>query len=135
MSQPPRRLISILLVLILAALVHVDWHFARPLDQPPSLDWSTHWVFAIAFFGVAGWYIARRWPDRPWRAAIWNVALALVLGHGIEPLFPDLLFGEFRYPVGKDRWIAFLQSVVAGLPTLALVLWAARRRSTAVPTT
>lgn len=34
-----RRLISVPLVLILAMLIHVDWHFARPHVHRLSLDW------------------------------------------------------------------------------------------------
>jgi hypothetical protein len=81
-----RQLVSWPLVLLLAALVHTDWHFARPVHHRLSLGWSTHWLFAIAFFAVAGWYIARRWPIARWKAAAWNVGLALVIAQVVEPM-------------------------------------------------
>jgi hypothetical protein len=65
------------------AVVHVDWHFARAHHYRLSLGWSSHWLFALVCFALAGWYIARKWPVHPWRASIWNVAIALVIAQGI----------------------------------------------------
>ena len=79
-----RQHVSWLLVLILATLVHVDWHFARPLHHRLSLGWSAHWLFAIGFFGLAGWYIARRWSSAPWKAAAWNVGLTLLAARVLD---------------------------------------------------
>jgi hypothetical protein len=112
------------LVLILATLVHIDWHFGRPAHHRLSLGWSTHWLFAIAFFAVAGWYIARRWPGRPWRAVVWNVGLGLFAGQVLEPFLEAAVYGgHFGYPVGPERWLVFVECVGAGLPALAIVTW------------
>ena len=123
-----RRLISWPLVLILAALVHVDWHFARPLHHRLSLGWSTHWLFAAAFFAVAGWYIARKWPGAPWRAAAWNVGLALFVAQIVEPVLEEPFYEHrFGFPVVPERWMAFWECVGAGIPSLAIVMWLTRR--------
>jgi hypothetical protein len=81
-------------------MIHVDWHFARPHHHRLSLEWSSHWLFGMVFFAVAGWYVARRWSDRPWRAAAWNVALALILAQGIEPCL------RRRTPVGGSSTLS-----------------------------
>lgn len=124
-----RRLISLPLVLILAALIHVDWHFARPLHHRLSLDWSSHWLFGIAFFAAAGWYIAKRWPSAPWRATIWNVTLALIAAQVIEPVLEAAYYThQLGYPVETERWAAFRQCIGAALPALAITMWWFRDR-------
>jgi hypothetical protein len=122
-----RALTSVPLILILATLVHVDWHFARPVHHRLSLGWSTHWLFAIAFFVAAGWYIGRRWSDMPWRTAAWNVGLALILAQVIEPLFEAASDGQLGYPVTQERWAVFFESMAAGLPALVLGTWLSLR--------
>ena len=122
-----RRLISVRLVLILAALVHVDWHFARPHHHRLSLEWSSHWAFGMAFFAAAGWFIARRWPADRWLAAAWNVTLALVVGQVIEPVLESVFYDHrLGYPVEPERWVAFWQCVGAGIPALVIALWISR---------
>src|SRR5262249_21330465 len=117
-----RHRVSWLLVLILATLVHIDWHFARPVHHRLSLGWSTHWLFAIAFFAVAGWYIGRRWSGTLWKAAAWNVGIALFAAQVLEPVLEAAYYGgRVGYPAGREQWIAFAQCIGAGLPALALV--------------
>lgn len=124
-----RRLISWRLVLILAALIHLDWHFARPLHHGLSLDWATHWVFAIAFFAAAGWYVARKWPGAPWHAAAWNVGLALFVAQIVEPVLEEIFYeGRFAYVVSAERWTAFWECVGAGIPAMAVAIWLASKR-------
>jgi hypothetical protein len=104
--------------------VHIDWHFARPVHHRLSLGWSTHWLFAIAFFAVAGWYIGRRWPTARWKAAAWNVGLALLIGQGLEPVLEAAFYGgRLGYPVDGERWTVFWECVAAGLPALAIATW------------
>jgi hypothetical protein len=119
-----RNRVSWPLVLVLATLVHVDWHFARPLHHRLSLDWSTHWIFCIVIFAAAGWYIARRWPDAPWRAAAWNVALALFIAQIVEPLL-EVAYYDHRlaYEMDPGRWTVFWECVGTGIPALAIVTW------------
>lgn len=115
---------SWLLVLILAALIHVDWHFARPLHHRLSLDWSTHWIFCIAIFAAAGWFIARRWSNAPWKAAAWNVGLALFIAQVIEPLLEVAYYDrQLAYDLDPERWRIFWECVGAGVPALALMIW------------
>jgi hypothetical protein len=112
------------LVLILATLIHVDWHFARPLHHRLSLDWSTHWIFCIAIFAAAGWYIARRWPDAPWKAAAWNVGLALFFAQVVEPLLETAHYDRrLAYDLDPMRWTVFWECVGAGVPAVVLVIW------------
>ncbi len=123
-----RALTSWPLILIFATLVHVDWHFARPAHHRLSLGWSTHWLFAIAFFAVAGRYIGRRWPRAPWKAAVWNVGAALIVAQAIEPVLVAAFY-EWRlgYPVTPERWSVFFESMAAGLPALVAGVWLAVR--------
>jgi hypothetical protein len=124
-----RKLVSIPLALALAAYLHADWHFARPLHHRLSLDWSSHWIACAGVFALAGLYISRRWPGARWRAAIWNVALALVLAQVVEPLLEAAFYlRSFAYDVEPARWAAFAECLAAGLPALALVLFVAARR-------
>ena len=112
------------LVLTLATLIHVDWHFARPTHHRLSLGWSTHWLFGMAFFAIGGWYIARRWRSSPWSATGWNVGVALLIAQVLEPVLEVAYYdGRFGYSVGGDRWIVFGESLAAGLPVLAIVVW------------
>lgn len=121
--RPVRRLVSIPLVLVLATLVHVDWHFARPTHHRLSLGWSSHWLFCAVIFGCAGWYVARRWPGDRWRRAIWNVALALLLAQAVEPLLEAAYYDhQLAYDVDPERWTAFWQCVGAGLLGLLVPL-------------
>ena len=128
-----RQLSSIPLTLGLAAFLHADWHFARPLHHRLSLDWSTHWIACVAVFALAGWYIARRWPESKWKAAGWNVAIALILAQLVEPLLETAYYDrQLLYDVEPARWVAFGQCVLAGVLALALMLFlAARRQPTA----
>lgn len=127
-----RKLISIPLTLVLGAFLHADWHFARPLHHRLSLDWSSHWMACVAVFGLAGFYIVSRWPRDRWRAAGWNVAIALLLAQVVEPVLEELFYlRTLAYDVEPARWVAFGECVGAGLPALALVLVATRRRLTA----
>jgi hypothetical protein len=123
-----RALTSWPLILIVATLVHVDWHFARPVHHRLSLGWSNHWLFAIAFFAAAGWYIGRRWPGAAWRAAAWNVGLALIVAQLVEPAL-EAAFYESRigYPVTAERWSAFFEAMAGGIPALVAGVWLSLR--------
>ena len=131
MTSAMRRLQYAGLVLFLAAVIHVDWHLARPAHHRLSLAWSNHWLFAAAAFAVVGWLVARGWPDAPGRAAAGIVVLAVLIGQGLEPLLEVLTYeGRFGYPNDPGRWRAFALCLAAGLPALlaALVLCRPRMR-------
>ena len=124
-----RRLRYAALVLVLAAVVHIDWHLARPAHHRLSLAWPQHWLFAAAAFALVGWLIARWWPDTPWRAAVGIVGLALVLAQGVEPLMEVAVYEHrFGYPTDPGRWTAFAVCVAAGLPALVVALILCRPR-------
>ena len=124
-----RKLVSIPLTLALAAFLHLDWHFARPLHHRLSLDWSSHWIACAAVFALVGWYVARRWPEAKWTAAAWNVAIALIVAQVVEPLLETAYYdGRLLYDVEPARWAAFGQCLAAGLPALGLILFVAGRR-------
>lgn len=126
-----RKLISIPVVLLLGAFVHIDFHLARPADHHWSFGLSWHWVICAVVFGLAGWYLARRSPADRWRAAIVNVAIALVIGQGLEPLGEQLYYNQrLLYFVSPDRWAAFWLCAGAGVASMALVLAVARPRRT-----
>ena len=119
-----RKRLSWPLVLALATLVHVDWHFARPLHHRLSLDWSTHWVFCIAVFAFAGWYIARRWPQAPLPAAAWNVGLALFIAQIVEPVLEAAHYDRrLAYDLDPGRWTVFWECTGAGIPALVIGIW------------
>jgi hypothetical protein len=126
-----RRLISIPLVLLLGTFLHADWHFARPRHHRLSLDWSSHWIACAVVFALAGWYIARRWPDMRWRAAASNVAVAMVLAQVVEPLLESTFYlHTLAYDVEPARWIAFGECLAAGLLALGLTIALTGRRLT-----
>ena len=127
-----RQLTSWPLALILATLVHLDWHFARPLDYRLSLGWSAHWLFGLASFAIAGWYVGRRWREAPWPAAAWNVGIALVMAQVLLPLLEEAFYrGRFGYSIEPARWAAFWECMGAGIPALVVAVWwsTARRES------
>lgn len=133
-----RRVFFVALVLALAAVVHVDWHFARPTHHRLSLGWDNHWLFAAGAFALIGWLVARTWPDDAWRRGGWIAALALVLAQGVEPMAELALdLHRLGYPDEPARWMAFLVCLGAGLPAYTVALWLcrparARRRSDSV---
>jgi hypothetical protein len=125
------KLVSIPLTLALGAFLHADWHLARPLHDRLSLDWSSHWIACVAAFGLAGVYIARRWPGARWQAATWNVAVALLWAQVVEPLLEAAFYLQtLAYDVEPARWRALGECIAAGLPALVIVLIVAGRRLT-----
>jgi hypothetical protein len=118
------------LVLLLAAAIHVDWHLARPAHHRLSLAWQEHWLFAAIMFAIAGWLIARRWPDAPGRIAASVVGLAVLVAQVIEPVLEVLLYDHrFGYPTDPGRWTAFVVCLGAGLPALVAALLLCRPRA------
>ena len=125
-----RRCHSTLLALLVAAVVHTDWHLARPTHHRLSLGWPEHWLFAAAMFAVVGCVVARRWPQAPWRAAAGIVAAGLVIAQVVEPLLEALLYeGRLGYDVEPERWRVFFVCVAAGVPALALAVILCRPRA------
>ena len=123
------RIPAVVLSLLLAAVVHVDWHLARPLHHRLSLALPYHWLITATAFGVAGCLIARFWPAHRW-ALGWVVFVgALVIAQGIEPMLEALIYdGRLGYEGEPERWAAFWRSTAAAAPVYAAALWLCARR-------
>jgi hypothetical protein len=126
-----RRSLYVGLVLALAAVIHIDWHLARPTHHRLSLGWPDHWIFAIAAFAVVGCLIARGWPDAPWRAALGIVGLAVLIAQGLEPVLEVAVYdNRFGYSNDPGRWSVFAVCLAAGLPALLATVFLCRPRPT-----
>ena len=124
-----RRSLYAGLVFALAAVIHIDWHLARPAHHRLSLGWADHWIFAIAAFAVVGCLIARGWPHSPWRAAVGIVGLAVLVAQGIEPLLEVAVYDHrLGYPNDPGRWGVFAVCLAVGLPSLVTTLFLCRPR-------
>jgi hypothetical protein len=123
-----RRFLSFALVLVLAGVVHADWHFARPTHHRGlSLGWEQHWLFAALAFGLVGWVVARVWPRQAWRRGGVIAALALVLAQVIEPIAEVAVYlHRIGYPDEPERWAAFFVCIAVGLPAYCIALWLCR---------
>ena len=118
-----RRRVSPLVILTLAAVIHADYHLARPATHHWSLGLWWHWVSCIVVFALAGAYLAWRRPADRWRAAAINVTLGVIAGQVIEPLVEGIPFGEgLGWDVTPDRWAAFGLCMAAGIASLLVVL-------------
>ena len=118
--RPP---ISVWFVLLLASVIHVDWHVARPTHTRLALGWSYHWILGVLVFAVAAGVVARRWPLHAWLASALNVTLAVFVGQILEPL-GEVLF--YKLPLGRivdgARWAVFAEFMAAGLITYLVVM-------------
>lgn len=118
-----RPLISVWFVLILAAVIHFDWHVARPTHTRFALGWSYHWLLGTLVFAVAAWFVAGRWPTDGWFPSALNVMLAVFVGQILEPLGEILLYRlPFDRMVNGARWTAFAEFMAAGLMTYLVLM-------------
>jgi hypothetical protein len=128
-----RTLELLLLSLILATMLHVDWHLARPLHHRLSLAWPLHWVVTALVFAVVGWWVGRR--AHGWRAASLVFVAAVVLAQVIEPVLEVLLYeGRLGYPADPGRWPAFLRATAAATPAYFGCVWLCGREAMAART-
>lgn len=124
------RLPALLLSVVLAALLHLDWHLARPAHHRLSLAWSEHWLATAACFAIAGWMIARTWPADRWRLGALVYVSAVILAQGIEPVLEVLFYeGRLGYPNEPERWAAFGRTMAAATPMYWGALWLGARRA------
>ena len=132
MREPLPRGAAASLSLVLGVVLHVDWHMARPLHDPRSLDWSLHWAITAAVFALAGCLIARRWPRQRWRLGAVVFVAAVVLAQIVEPVLELMIYEDrFGYDVEPARWMAFLKSIVAGGIAYSWALWLCTPRRSA----
>lgn len=124
-----RRVYFLLLALLVATAIHVDWHFARPAHHRLSLDWSSHWLFAVPIGALVGLLVARGFALAPYRAAAAILLLGIVIGHGVEPLLEAVLYHQrIGYSVDAQRWAAFLSFTAVASASVFLTIGMVRKR-------
>jgi hypothetical protein len=124
---------ALVLSVVLATMLHADWHLARPMHHRLSLDWPYHWLATALVFAIVGWLIARRWPSRRWTLGLAVFAGAVVLAQGIEPLLEVLLYQRrLGYPNEPARWVAFGEAIVVAAPLYFGALLLCARPGTAL---
>ena len=129
------RLPAVLLSVILAAVLHLDWHLARPAHHRLSLEWSHHWLATAVAFAIAGCVIARRWPANRWALGGAVYVAAVVLAQVVEPVLEVLLYeGRLGYSVESARWAAFGRAMMAATPAYWAALWVCARQPSGLHT-
>jgi hypothetical protein len=130
MKPAMRRWSACTVVLALAAVMHLDWHFARPIVHHLSLGWRAHWLLALPTFGLVAWYIHRIWPAHRLAMSVAIVGTAGILAAVVEPAWEYWLAdAPFEWAFGRVRLEAFGAFLAAGLVTHAIILWLLSRRS------
>jgi hypothetical protein len=117
------RFFSLPIALLLAALMHTDWHFARE-GHHLGLRWRYHWLLAIPAFTAGAAWMARKWPEVAWRRSAATIVIAIVLAEGVEPLGEVIHYGaHWSDAFGeRARLVALAQYTAAGLLTWAVTL-------------
>ena len=129
-----RRFTSLWIGLVLATVIHLDWHMARPahyhLGGRLGLGWSYHWVCSAVAFAIVGCFIARRWPENRWRIGGMSLFIGVILGQVVEPMLEVALdLHRFGYPDEPPRMVAFGATMLAAIPPYVLTLWLCAKRS------
>ena len=115
------RVPACVLSIVLAGVLHLDWHLARPAHHRLSLDWSGHWLATGGLFAIVACVIARTWPETRWKLGGTVFVAAVILAQVVEPLLEVLLYeGRVGYAVEPERWAAFGRALAAA----SLAYWA-----------
>jgi len=122
------QVFSFPIALLLAVLMHTDWHFARA-GHHLGLGWRYHWVLAIPVFAAVAAWMATKWPEVAWRRFAATVLVAIVLAGGVEPLGEVIHYHtHWRDAFGeRARWVALAQYITFGLLTGVITLLFRRR--------
>jgi len=126
---------SIITGVVLAAVLHADWHLARPQHHHgftlnPGFNLAYHWAITALVFGIVGWFISQRWTRERWRVATTALVIGVVLAQIILPVLQALAFEHrLAYAVEPGRWAAFFQALVACVPIYFLAVWLGARES------
>src|SRR5688572_3645513 len=110
-----RKLQSVL-VLLIAAAVHLDWHLGRPEHMQHSLAWEHHWIFGLILGSCIACFLTWRRAAAPVSQFLLVALAGFVAGQILEPIGEVLIFDEslsFVYPV--VRWVLFLEFAAAFL--------------------
>jgi uncharacterized membrane protein YdcZ (DUF606 family) len=123
---------SVFLGLVVALLLHADWHIARPMHHRWSLGLSYHWLITAILFAALGWFVARRWPAERWRLGAQSLILGLIFAQILEPVFVEGLYYHhaLEYRIEPERWTALATALVAAVPAYAFTLWRCAKRVT-----
>src|SRR5688500_10150197 len=120
------RRAALTLFLVLALLVHVDWHVARPEHIHRSLGWSGHWVLGALAFGLIGWLAGRSSKARAGELVGLSLA-ALFVGHLVEATGEMLVYSQpWSVVMPQIRWRIFAEFCFAGTITGVAAFAAAR---------
>lgn len=123
---------SVVVGLVLALLLHADWHVARPTHERLSLGFSLHWLITAILFANVGWFVARRWPAERWRIGAQSLLIGLIFAQILEPILLEGL--DYRhvldFQIDPERWRALGMTLVAAVPAYALTLWLCARQLT-----
>jgi hypothetical protein len=117
-----------LVTIALASLMHLDWHFARPVHHQLSLGLSQHWLLAIPVFALLAWYVSRVWSVRPFFAGIVIIGIAAFLAQVAEPL-EEMFVGDatLEWAFGAPRLIAFAAFTGVGIVVFSATLMVLRQ--------
>lgn len=126
-----RRVVSVLVCLALASMIHLDWHLARPAVHHLSLGLAWHWTLAIPTFGLVGWYVARVSGPNLFRMSLSVLACAFVIAGVLEPAW-EYALGDatLEWAFGRARLAAFASFVGTGIVAYAATVWFLRRGNT-----
>ena len=103
--------------ILVAALVHIDWHFGRPQSMRLSMDWDSHWLLGL---GAGVWlshsFARRLGSGRGGLALVATGLLGFILRQivqpGLEAITSRVTFATANPPV---RWSIFVAFSVAWL--------------------
>ena len=125
--------LAYLLVLVLATVIHLEWHFSLPNNHAFSLAWPQHWIVpALAFFAVGG-VISRIWIEHPERTALWIALGAVAIAQGLEPILQAaILHHRLGYLSDPLRWRSFALCMAIGLPALFTAVYLLRTRARSI---
>ena len=113
----------------LGVLIHVDWHLGRPGPSHLSFGLPYHWILGILAFAPLPWLLRRRWPNSLTRASVLVIALGVVLGQGLEPLWEAIHLAQGPQPfTSAVRWRIFAEFLAAGIVTYLVNAVVAGRR-------
>ena len=111
-----RRYLSIPLVIVLAVIVHLDWHLARSHHHRLSMEWQYHWVIGFFAFVLLLLFCSWKWPEHFLRAALLNALVGLLLGQIVEPLSEAWGYHVSVADVFTlERWRVFFEFSLAGM--------------------
>lgn len=128
------RIATVVLSLLLAAVLHLDWHLARPTHHRLSLGWPYHWVATALLAGAIAWLIARGWRHHAWQTGAFVFVAAVIIAQGVEPLLEAAFYDHrLAYEVEPERWHTLFVTLMAATPVYWATLWATLRTSPPPP--